>query len=104
MQHRRDGHAGIIRERLPQRQRSVCSELGNEPFGQRLDAVVLLAFALWLRIAIAADCNDCTLDRSGRSGGRRSIAAITIDLLGRRLVLGSDIAALDPEITLAVDA
>jgi hypothetical protein len=38
-------------------------------------------------------------DRSGRS-----IAAITIDRLGRRLVLRSDIAAFNPEIPLAVDA
>ncbi len=43
VQRRDEGDFGIARERVAQRQRPVRGQLGDEPFGQGLDAVVLVS-------------------------------------------------------------
>jgi hypothetical protein len=43
VQRRDEGDFGIARERIAQCQRPVRRQLGDEPFGQGLDAVVLVA-------------------------------------------------------------
>jgi hypothetical protein len=62
MQHRREGNAGIVGQRVPQRQRPVCRELRYEPFRQRLDCVVLFAFGVHLR-RTGANSDDRMLSR-----------------------------------------
>jgi hypothetical protein len=104
MQHRREGHARIIRKGIAQGQRAVRRELGDEPFRQWLNAVVLFAVTLRLRRSVAADGDNGTLDRTGWNGGGWSIAAITLNRLDRRLVFRTDVTPFDPELALGVDA
>ena len=44
VQHRREGHGRIARQRIAKRQRPMCGQFGDEPVRQRLDGVVLVIF------------------------------------------------------------
>jgi len=63
-QNSREGYAGIVCQRIPQRQRPVDRQLGNEPFRQGLEDVVLFNFGLWLRSTASAEADDRALDRA----------------------------------------
>ena len=112
MQHRRERHAGIVRQRVAQRQRAVRRQFDDQPLRQRLDAIVVLRIALRLGWCVAADDTDDDPWASLRPGCVRSIAGDGIgsrhgtafDRLDRRLVLAPDIAALDAQSAVGVDA
>ena len=42
VQHREEGGVGVARQRVPQRQRAMRRQFGDEPIGQWLDAIFLL--------------------------------------------------------------
>jgi len=46
VEHCREGRARIVRQCVPQRQRALRRQLGDEPFRQRLEAIVLFARTL----------------------------------------------------------
>ena len=79
-------------------------ELGDEPFRQRLETVVFLGFGLWLRCAAGPEGDDSALGRAARLAVWRSLLILRLGRLYRRLVFGADIAALDAQIAVAVDA
>ena len=97
------GHTRIIGKRVAQRQGAVRRELGDEPFRQRLDGVVLFRFGLRFRRS-GADCDDGTLGGAPRLAGGWEIIIASFDRFDRRLVFGTNIATLDAEITVAIDA
>src|SRR3984893_10282695 len=57
-----------------------------------------------MRTAAAGDGNNGALDRIVRLDGSRGIAIAALQRLDRRVVLPTDIAALDPQVAVAVDA
>jgi hypothetical protein len=104
VQYRREGHSRILRQGITQRQHAMRRELGDEPVGQRLETVILLRLRLRIGMAVGADADDGTLSHTGRLIGGWSITAITFDRLDWRLILRTDVAAFDPELTLGVNA
>src|SRR5713101_7607563 len=79
-------------------------QFSDEPFRQRLEAVVVFGFSLALKRAIGADCDDSAPGRAAWLTVGPSLLILRLDRLYRRLVLGMNIAALDPRCTFAVDA
>src|SRR5262249_60602756 len=79
-------------------------QLSDEPFRQRLEAVVFLGFGLSLRGTAGADCDDAAVGRAARLTVGRSLLISRLDRLYRRLVLGTDIAALDAQTAVAINA
>ena len=72
MQHGREGHVRLIGKRVPQRQGAVSRELGDEPFRQRLETVILFGFGCQFR-RTGADGDDGTIGRTPRlAGGKGS--------------------------------
>ncbi len=70
MQRRDEGDFGIARERVAQRQRPVRRQLGDEPFGQRLDPVALVA-GFGIRGPRIAGDGDDGRSRAGAVGHTR---------------------------------
>jgi hypothetical protein len=82
----------------------VRRQLGDEALRQRLEAIVLVPLGLRLGRITAADGDNGALDRTVRLAGSGGVSIAPLDRLGRRLVLRTDIAALDPEVAVGVDA
>lgn len=107
VQERRHGDMRVVGERLVEREGAMGGEFDHQPFGKRLDAVVLVV----LRIhRLAADGDDGAL-RAGLGRDRTAfgvglaITGIVLAIDGDgRLVLGTDITACDNEFAGAVDA
>jgi hypothetical protein len=96
--------AGIVRQRVPQRERAVCRQLGEQTIRQRPQATFLL-FGFGLRLGRgAADRDDGPLDTAVRPVGGGCIAASPVDRLDWRLVLGTDVATLNAQVAIGVDA
>ena len=104
MQHSRKGCVRIVRQRIPQRQGAMGGQLGDEPFRQRLEAVVLIDFGLRRRSTASADADNGALRRAAWLAGGWGIAIGAGDRLGRWFVFRTDVAALDPEFAVAVNA
>ena len=112
VQHRRKRRAGIVRERIAQRQRAVRRQFDDQPLRQRLDAIVVLRIALRLGGCVTADDTDDDPWAALRLDSVRSIAGdgsgsrfrAAIGRRDRRFVLAPDIAALDPQSAVGVDA
>src|SRR5258708_5236919 len=79
-------------------------QFSDEPFRQRLKAVVFFGFSLALKRAIGADCDDSALGGAAWLTVGPSLLILRLDRLYRRLVLGTNKAALDPQCAFAVDA
>src|SRR3546814_14979755 len=77
-------------------------QLGDETVGQRLDTIFLLGGLGTRRRSVAADGDHRALDIAVVLGtfGRFAVGV----RLGWRFVLGTDIAALDAQIAVALDA
>jgi hypothetical protein len=103
VQNSHEGHAGIIGQRVSQRERAVCRELDDQPFGQWSESIILVdvgsCFWRW-----GGDSDDGALDCRTWFAGHRTIRIVTLGWLGGRLVLRTDITALDLEIAVVVDA
>ena len=106
MQHGLEGDRRRGRELIAQRQCPLGRQLRHQTFWQRLHGVVVLVFRLG---RLSADGNDRALDhgrrRRGaiRAGGRTCIA-VRLGLHRRRLVFRTDVAAIDRQRPLRVDA
>jgi hypothetical protein len=85
----------IFRHRVAQREGAMGRQL-DDPLGQRLDAVFLIVLGLG---RLAADGDDCTLD-----GRRIGLVAAGRLGFGLGLVLGTDIAAVDGQGAVGVEA
>src|SRR5215831_15723839 len=79
-------------------------QLGDEAFRQGLEAVVFLGFGLLPRSTVGADCDDSALGRAARLAVRWSFVILRLHQLDRRLVLGTDIAALNAQTAVAINA
>src|SRR5712671_7887590 len=79
-------------------------QLGDEPFRQRLEAVIFVGLSLALTRTPGADCDDSAPGRAAWLTFGPSLLILRLDRLYRRLVLWTNIAALDPQCPLAVDA
>jgi len=80
-------------------------QFSDEPFRQRLEAVVFLGFNLGRRRTAGTDGDDSPLARAARLAARVStVLILRLDRLRRRLVLAPDIATLDTQFAVAVDA
>ncbi len=95
MQQQRERHLGMLGDRVPQRERAVRRQLQHQPIRQRTDHVVLVGVGPGL-LARHGD------DGAGAAGALRRITAaiagpILFHILGLALILGPDIAALDGE-------
>ena len=105
VQQRRHRDVGIVCHRIPQRQRAIGGQLADQPVRQRLDGILLVLLGLGL----AADRDDGALDgRCGRLAtfARPAVAAgfaVRIALAGASSS-GPDVAAIDREAALRVDA
>ena len=105
MQESRHRDMRVVSHGIPERQRPMRGQLADEPVGQGLDDVVVVL----LRFGLATDGDDGALDdRHGRIGavGRiRSDSAIAFAVnRNRRFVFGPDIAAIDGQVAIRVDA
>src|SRR5215831_19992551 len=103
MQNSCEGYARIVCQRIPQRQRPMGRELGDEPFRQWLEAVVLFNFGLRLRSTASAEADSAWVHTARLARGCR-IAIGAGNRLDRWLVFRTDIAALDAEFAVALDA
>src|SRR5215831_2906103 len=78
-------------------------QFGDEAFRQRLEAVVFL-FGLRPRSTVSADCDDSAVGRAARLTVGRGLLIPRLDRFYWRLVLGTDIAAFDAKVAVAIDA
>ena len=84
VQHRLEGDGRIVCQRIAQRQRAMCRQLGDEPVRQRLDRVVIILLDGFSRRT--ADRDDRALDRSiGLLARRLSHRRPALDSRDRRL-------------------
>ena len=99
---RDEGCVRIIGKRIAQRQRAVCSQLGDEPVGDRPHALVLFGLRRGIRrgVVVGGDA------RGGAGPGLLGIAIARafVRRRERRLVFGPEIAAFDSQGPRAVDA
>ena len=104
VQQRRQRDLRIGADRIAKRERAVRSQLGDKPFGQRLDDIFLVIL-LWLG-RLAADRDDGALDAAVVFGVGGISDAIDLMALGvdRRLVLRPDIATTNDKLAFAIDA
>ncbi len=105
MQRGQEGRLRIGGERIAQREGAVRGELGQQPVGQRADALVLLR-----RLGGRSGCAGVGLGRGLALRLRIGLGLVGLDLLllrlgrDRRFVLRPDIAALDAQRARAVNA
>ena len=66
MQHSREGYVRIVCQRISQRQGPMGRQLSDEPFRQRLEAIVFLGFGLRRGSTVGADADDSALGRAAR--------------------------------------
>jgi hypothetical protein len=95
---------GIGAHGIAERQGAVRSQLGNEPFGQRLDDVFLVVILRFGRLA--ADGDDGALNGAGCRDFGTGGFGLAVGVLDAdpRLVLRAHIAAIDDGLAIAVDA
>src|SRR6266446_62698 len=80
-------------------------QFSDEPFRQRLEAVVFLGYGLGLRCAAGTDADNAALASAAQlAAGCGAILILRLGRFGSRLVLGTDVAVLDPQCAFAVDA
>src|SRR5260370_3477189 len=91
VQPRREGGVRIVCERVPQGQGPMGCQFSDEPFRQRLKAVVFFGLSLALKRAIGADCDDSALGRAAWLTVGPSLLILRLDRLYRRLLLGTDL-------------
>ena len=106
-----DGAEGDVRmggDGVPERDGAMGGKLGQEPFRQRLDriAVVIVLGRDRVEAAVEDDCRDAGSAGHRRLArhGRGFLVLIGPVLIGGGLVFGADIAALDVEAAVAIQA
>ena len=100
----RHGDMGILGQRVVQRQGTMRGQFAHQSLGQRLDDVVV-----FLRFALTAECDDGALDQGVRAIGHTGPHgfAFRLDIAvqaDRRLVFRPDIAAIDHQAPVTIDA
>src|SRR5262245_40099868 len=104
MERRREGGVRIARQRVSQGQGTMGRQLGDEPFRQRLEAVVFFGFGLRPGSTVGADADDPALGGAARLAVGWSFVILRLNRLDRWLVLGTDIAAFNAQPAVAINA
>ena len=104
VQHRDERRVGIVGQRVAQRERPMGGQLGDETIGQRLDAVVFLRRFGVGRRCVAADGDHRALHGAVGFGALGRFAVGIALGFDRSLVFGPDIAALDAQSAIGIDA
>src|SRR6266481_9950455 len=80
-------------------------QFSDEPFRQRLEAVVFLGYGLGLRCAAGTDADNAALASAAQlAAGCGAIPILRLGRFGSRLVLGTDVAALDAQVAVTINA
>jgi hypothetical protein len=106
-----DGAEGDVRmggDGVPERDSAMGGKLGEEPFRQRLDRIAVVILLGGGRVEAAIEDNRRDAGSAGHwrlaRHGRGFLVLIGPVLIGLGLVFGADIAALDVEAAVAIQA
>ena len=101
---RRRTRAGIVRQRVPQRERAMRRQLGEQTIRQRLMPSSSSARLGRPERRTAADGDRRSAGPTGWARGDRASSSALRSARRGRLVLGPDVAALDAQAAIGVDA